>query len=124
MVKVPSTILQFQKPKIASSAEATLDHVVEAISDPSLKVNNIGKQHVALTQLALEDGTTSKYIAGMRVAQNIFQLAEASKLIECFYDESSETAVLRCLPCFKMHTKATHRKCDTIESPKNSQLNK
>ena len=106
VAKVPSTLLQFQKPEVAISADATLDHVMEAISNLSLKVDNIGKQHVALTELAFEDGTTRKSITGMREAQNIFQLAEASKLIEWFYDESSETAVLRCLPCFKLHAVA------------------
>ena len=104
--KVPSTLLQFQKPEVASSAEATLDHVMEAISNLTLKVDNIEKQHVALTQFAFEDGTTRKSITGMREAQNIFQLAEASQLIEWFYDESSETAVLRCLPCFRLHVVA------------------
>ena len=42
----------------------------------------------------------------MREAQNIFHLAEDSQLIEWFYDESLETAMLRCLPCLKLHAVA------------------
>ena len=39
----------------------------------------------------------------MREARNIFQLVDASELLEFFYHDESETAILRCLACFKLH---------------------
>ena len=42
----------------------------------------------------------------MKEAKNIRQLADVSETIQFFYDEESEAAVFRCLPCFKMHLAA------------------
>ena len=76
---------------------------MEAISNLSIKVANIGKQHASLAQLAFKDDETRANIVGIRAAENIMQLVEVAKLVQWFFDESSETAVLHCLPCFQMH---------------------
>ena len=42
----------------------------------------------------------------MKKAVNIVELCEATDLIRWFYDEKTESAILRCLPCFELHTVA------------------
>ena len=97
-----STLLKFTE-KNSECPDASLESVMEDISNLSIKVDNIGKQHASLAQLAFEDDETRANIVGIRAAENIMQLVEVAKLLQWFYDESSETAVLQCLPCFKMH---------------------
>ena len=90
----------------SSPKEVTLTTVTEAISSLSLKVDNFGKHHATLEQLVFEDDDVRKGVLAMKEAKNILQLAEVSEFLQFFYDEESETAVLRCLPCFKMHLAA------------------
>ena len=90
----------------SSPKEVTLTTVIEAISSLSLKVDNFGKHHATLEQLVFEDDDVRKGVLAMKEAKNILQLAEVSEFLQFFYDEESETAVLRCLPCFKMHLAA------------------
>ena len=82
---------------------ASLEGVMDAIGSLSLKVDNITRQHSSLIQLAFEDDDTRKSVMAMRKAENVLQLAKLTQLIEFFYDEESQTAILRCLPCYKVH---------------------
>ena len=82
---------------------ASLEGVIDAIGSLSLKVDNITRQHSSLIQLAFEDDDTRKSVMAMRKAENVLQLAKLTQLIEFFYDEESQTAILRCLPCYKVH---------------------
>ena len=75
---------------------------MKAISNLSLKVENFGNRHSSLEQLVAEDNEVLKFLAAMRTASNIHQLAEASKYLEFFYNEDSETGLLHCKPCFKL----------------------
>ena len=72
----------------------------------SQKVDNFGKQHASLEQLVFEDGDARTSIVAMREATNGRQLGNVSEFLEFFYDEETETSILRCLPCFKLHLAA------------------
>ena len=89
-----------------SQNEVTLQNVVDAISSLSLKVDNFGKQHASLERLVYEDDNIRKSILATREATNVRQLANASEFLEFFYDEETETSILRCLHCFKLHLAA------------------
>ena len=80
---------------------------MDAIGSLSLKVDNITRQHSSLIQLAFEDDTR-KSVMAMRKAENVLQLAKLTQLIKFFYDEQSQTAILRCLPCYKVHLASKH----------------
>ena len=82
---------------------ASLEGVMDAIGSLSLKVDNITRHHSSLIQLAFEDDDTRKSVMAMRKVENVLQLAKLTQLIEFFYDEESQTAILRCLPCYKVH---------------------
>ena len=75
--------------------EDTLQNVVHAISSLSLKVDNLGKQHASLEQLAFEDNDVRTSILAMRKATNVHQLAEVSAVLEFFYNEASSDACLK-----------------------------
>ena len=89
-----------------SQNESTLQNVVDAISSLSLKFDNFRKQHVSLERLVFEDDNVHKFILAMWEATNVRQLANASEFLEFFYDEETETSILQCLPCFKLHLAA------------------
>ena len=91
---------------INQGKDTTLEDVMKAISSLSVKVESFGKQHATLEQLVSEDSDVLRSLTAMRQAINIHQLAEASKFLEFYYDEDSETALLRCLPCFKLQLAA------------------
>ena len=57
----------------------------------------------AMERFVFEDCDVRIAVLEMREARNIFQLVDASELLEFFYDDESETAILRCLACFKLH---------------------
>ena len=82
---------------------ASLEGVMDAIGSLSLKVDKIEKQNNSLIKLASEDEDTRKSVMALREAENILQLTKLTQLIQFFYDEQSQTAVLRCLPCYKLH---------------------
>ena len=86
---------------------ASLEDVMDAIGSLSLKVDNITRQHSSLIQLAFEDDTR-KSVMAMRKAENVLQLAKLTQLIKFFYGEQSQTAILRCLPCYKVHLASKH----------------
>ena len=89
-----------------SQKEVTLQNVVDAISSLSLKVDNFGRQHASLERLLFEDGDVRTSIVAMREATNVRQLANVSEFLEIFYDEETESSILRCLPCFQLHLAA------------------
>lgn len=100
------TLLSFCNPKanvesISQGKNTTLEDVMKAISSLSVDIENFGKQHSTLEQLVSEDSEVLKSLTAMRAASNIHQLAEVSKYLEFYYDEESQTALLRCFPCFK-----------------------
>ena len=103
------TSLNTSKPPTQSAATgvASLEDVVDTIGSLSLKVDNITRQHSSLIQLAFEDDTR-KSVMAMRKAENVLQLAKLTQLIKFFYDEQSQTAILRCLPCYKVHLASKH----------------
>ena len=100
-------LLSFAKSETTDSeTDASLKQVMDAVADLSLKVDSIGKQHTTFLQLAFEDNNVRKSVPAMRKAENILVLTESSQLLEWFYDETTECAVLRCLPCFQLHVAA------------------
>ena len=103
--KKETTLLSYAQPKKSddSSKVTSLENVMDAITSLSLKVDNIEMQHKSLTQLAFEDDNTQKSVVAMRQAENVLQLTKATQLIELFYAEKSQTAILRCSPCYKLH---------------------
>ena len=78
----------------------------------------------AVERFIFEDCDVRTAVLAMREARNIFQLVDASELLEFFYDDESETAILRCLACFKLHlaSKPTLSSFDAIPSAANTQL--
>ena len=82
---------------------ASLEGVMDAIGSLSLKVNNITRQHSSLIQLAYKDDDTRKSVMAMQKGENVLQLAKLTQLIEFFSDKQSQTALLHCLPCYKVH---------------------
>lgn len=104
MVKRQSTLLQFgARHSDEGGTKVTLEKVMEAIGKLTVKVDGVAKKHSTVTQLACEDSDTSKAMLRIKSAENILQLAEATNLLEWFYDEDAETGILRCLPCFQLH---------------------
>ena len=100
-----ATLLSFNPP-IHPGKDLTLENVMDAIAGLFLKVDNFGKQHATLERLVFEDNDARTAVLAMREAKNIYELTDASELLEFFYDEDCETAVLRCLPCFKVYLAA------------------
>ena len=74
-----------------------------AIGKLSLKFDQFGNQYNTLQQLVFEDDDVRAKILAIREAKNIYESTDKSEFIEFFYDEDSETSILRCLPCFKYH---------------------
>ncbi len=100
--KKQTTLLCYAEPgKSDGDTVASLEGVMDAIGSLSLKVDKIEKQNNSLIKLAFED--TQKSVMALREAENILQLTKLTQLIQFFYDEQSQTAVLRCLPCYKLH---------------------
>ena len=58
----------------------------------------------------------------MREARNIFQLVDASQLLQFFYDDESETAILRWLACFKLHLASKQTLSSLTSFQANTQL--
>lgn len=108
LVKNQSTLFTSVGSKRAEeTTDTSLKQVIDAVAELNLKVDSIAKQHRTLEQLALEDGKVRRSLSAMRKAENILQLTESSnELLEWFYDETTECAVLRCFPCFKLHVEA------------------
>lgn len=106
--KSQATLLSFSKSKITEDTEkdASLKQVIDAVAELSLKVEGIGKQHNTLLHLAFEDREVRDSLQAMQNAKNIVELTESSEFLEWFYDEATECAVLRCLPCFRLHLAA------------------
>ncbi|CAB3992085.1 Hypothetical predicted protein [Paramuricea clavata] len=105
--KSQSTLLCYSTPQSNTSKEdLTLQHVMGAISNLSIKMDNISKQHASLTELAFEDSEVRTSVNKIREANNIVELNDASPLLQWFYDEITETAVLRCLPCSQLQQEA------------------
>ena len=86
--------------------ETSLKDVMDAIANLTLKVDSIGKQNKSLTHLAFDDELTRNSLKGIREAENILELANATELVDFFYDEHSQDAVLRCLPCYNLYLKS------------------
>jgi uncharacterized protein YjhX (UPF0386 family) len=107
--KNQTTLLAFKKPTeatVPTPNDTSLKDVVCAIEKLSLKVDQFGSQHSTLQQLVFKDDNISANISVMREAKNIYELTDLSEFLEFFYDEDSETSVLRCLPCFRLHITA------------------
>ena len=105
--KNQKTLLEYAKPDTTVlEKDASLKQVIDAVAELSLKVENIGKQHTTFLQLAFEDKDVRRSVSAMRKAENILELTESTQLLEWFYDESTECAVLRCLPCFELNVAA------------------
>lgn len=85
----------------------TLENIMDAISGLSLKVDSLGEEHHAtLERLVFEDCDIRTAVLAMRESMNIYELTDALGLPQFYYDEESETDILRCLPCFKVHLAA------------------
>ena len=79
---------------------------MDAISNLSIKMDNINRYHASLTELAFKDSEVRISVNKIREANNIIELSDALPLLQWFHDEPTETAVLRCLPCFLLHQEA------------------
>jgi hypothetical protein len=102
-----ATLLSFtQKESNTATEEPPLKQVLDAISGLSIKVDSIGKRQETLEHLAFEDDNVRHSIECVRKATNIIELCEATDLIQWFYDEKTESAIILCLPCFEFHTTA------------------
>ncbi len=75
---------------------------MQSVEKLSLKVEEMAKKHATLEQLALEDSDVHKSVTAARSTENIIDLSSATKLLQWFYDEGTECAVLRCFPCFQI----------------------
>ena len=120
--KNQKTLLEFAKPDTTVlEKDASLKQVIDAVAELSLKVENVGKQHTTFLQLAFEDKDVRRSVSAMGKAENILKLTEFTQLLEWFYDESTECAVLRCLPCFELNvaSKPTLAKLTTLKSSAN-----
>ena len=101
--KNQKTLLEFAKlDTTVLEKDTSFKQVMDAVAELSLKVDSIGKQHTTFLQLAFEDNDVQKSVSAMRKAENILELTESSQLLEWFYDEATECAVLQCLPCFQL----------------------
>ena len=89
-----------------SEDDLTLEKVMDAISNLSIKMDNINKYHASLTELAFKDSEVRISMNKIREANNIIELGDALPLLQWFYDEPTERAVLRCLHCFLLHQEA------------------
>ena len=88
------------------SSEHSMQSILDAISNLSLKVDKISKYHTSIVEMAFEDSEKRVSTGKLRASENIYQLVGATSLLQWFYDESSETAILHCLPCFKIQLAA------------------
>lgn len=52
---------------------------------------------------ACEDSEVGTSVQEIRKANNIIELNNTTQLFEWYYDEITECAILRCLPCFELH---------------------
>ena len=119
--KNQSTLLAFKEPieaTVPSSNDASFKDVLCAIEKLSLKVDQFGSQHSTLQQLVFEDDNVRANIVAMKEVKNIYKLTDMSEFLEFFYDEDSETSILRCLPCLKYHimAKPTIRRLTPFEA--------
>ena len=111
--KNQATLLSYKQSTttVSSGTEVTLDNVMDAISSLSLKVDNFGKKHANLEQLLFEDDDVRTAVLARRQSDDICHLADISEFLQFFYDEESETAILCCLPCYKLHLAAKPTLC-------------
>ena len=107
--------------------DISIKQVIDAVAELSLKVDIIGKQHTTFPQLAFEDNDVRRSVSAMRKAENILELTESTQLLEWFYDEATECAVLQCLPCFELSiaakptlAKLTPLKAQQLLNPKSN----
>ena len=71
-MKNQNTLLTMTRPMATEqTTDTSLKQVIDAVADLSLKIDNIGKQHKTIVQLALEDGEVQKSLSTMREAENI-----------------------------------------------------
>ena len=70
-----------------SGENASMKHVLDAISALSIKIDTISDQHRSLEQLACEDSKVRKSVQEIRKASNIIELNNATQLLEWYYDE-------------------------------------
>ena len=101
--KLQSTLLSFKKKEeINDEKEVSLNQVMQSVEKLSLQVEGMAKKHATLEQLAFEDSDVHKSVIAVRSTENIIELSSATKLLQWFYDEGTECAVLRCFPCFRI----------------------
>lgn len=106
--KAQSTLLSFEKESNAPKENRTvdMDAIMTAITNLSLKVDDLGAKHRSLQQLVFEDPETGRQGAAMKMAMNISELVETLKLVQWFYDGKSGCVILRCLPCYELYLTA------------------
>ena len=93
--KRQGTLLSFiQDVKPSDPNETSLKDVVDAIANLTLKVDSIEKRSKSLTHLALDDKLTRNSLQGLQETENILVLASATELIDFFYDDPLQDAVL------------------------------
>ena len=128
LAKNQKTLLEFAKPSTTVlENDTSIKQVIDAVAELSLKVDSIGKQRTTFLQLAFEDNDVRRSVSAMRKAENILELTESTQLLEWFYDEATECAVLQCLPCFELSiaakptlAKLTPLKAQQLLNPKSN----
>ena len=73
-----------------SGEDASMKHVLDAISALSIKIDTFSDQHRSLEQLACEDNEVRRSVQEIRKANNIIELNNATQLLEWYYDEITE----------------------------------
>ena len=119
--KNQSTLLAFKEAieaTVPAPDDASIKDVICDIDKLSLKFDQFGSPYNTLQQLVFEDDNIPANTLTIREAKNIYELTDGSEFIEFFYDEDSETSILRCLPCFKYHimAKPTIRRLNPFEA--------
>ena len=79
-----------EKQAESSSKDLTLNDVMEAIRNLSVDVNEIKIRHNKISNRVFDDIDQSRTLERIRKAENINELADASEIIEWYYEELSE----------------------------------
>ena len=88
--KTSSTLIKYTSDETKTSedarVDATVNDIMGAIKSLNVKVGELGKHHLSITQFAFEDKSLRNDVSKMRKAENIHEMADSSELLEFFYE--------------------------------------
>ena len=92
--KTSSTLIKYTSDETKTSedarVDATVNDIMGAIKSLNVKVGELGKHHLSITQFAFEDKSLRNDVSKMRKAENIHEMADSSEL----FSENFSTRVL------------------------------